>query len=118
MTEEHLLNAKCLISRYGSKISVQNQNTNLGTEARIKFGKLPETPAKAISLQNLHISGHIETINISRGYVTFSQSEFSVSPVSIELPNKLNMMFIRYSRFPLFLLTAEEQILLYPAFQN
>ena len=50
--------------------------TNLSTEARINFGKLPETPAKAISLQNLHISGHIETTNIKKGYITFIRSEF------------------------------------------
>ena len=66
---------------------------NLSTEARINFGKLPETPYKAISLQNLHISGHSETINIKKGYVTFSQSEFSVSPVSIELPRWLDWIF-------------------------
>ena len=46
--------------------------TNLSTEARIKlnFGKLHETTAKVtaktISLQNLHISGHIEIINIKK----------------------------------------------------
>ena len=62
---------------------------NLITEARINFGKQTETPAKAISLQNLHISGHIETINIKEGYVTFRRSEFSVPPVSTELPNKV-----------------------------
>ena len=68
--------------------------TNLSFEARINFGKLPETPVKAISLQNLHISGHIETINIKKGYVPFSRNEFSVSPVSTELPNKLvNSLF-------------------------
>ena len=38
--------------------------TNFSTEARINFGELPETPAKVMSLQKLHISGHIETINI------------------------------------------------------
>ena len=63
--------------------------SNLIAEARINFGKLPEPPAKAISLQNFHISGHIETINIKKDYVTFSRSEFSVSPVSADLPNKL-----------------------------
>ena len=65
--------------------------TNLTAEARIKlnFGKLTGTTAKTISLQNLHISGNIETINIKKDYVTFSQREFSVSPVSTELPNKL-----------------------------
>ena len=65
--------------------------TNLSTEARIKlnFGKLPETTAKVtaktISLQNLHISGHIEihVINIKKlSYFTFSRTEVSVSPVS------------------------------------
>ena len=55
---------------------------DLSTEARINFGKLPETPTKAISLQNLHSSGHMETTNIKKGYVTFSRSEFSVYPVS------------------------------------
>ena len=61
----------------------------MSTKARINFGKLPETPAKAISLVQLHISGHIVTIDIKRGYVTFSQSEFSFSPVGPELSNKL-----------------------------
>ena len=89
ITEDHLLNGKCLIRRQGSKISVENQNTNLSTEARINFGKLPESPAKAISLQNLHSQGHIETVNIKRGYVIFSRSEFSVSPVRMKFPNKL-----------------------------
>ena len=42
--------------------------TNLSAKARIKlnFGKLPGTTAKTISLQNLHISGNIETINIKK----------------------------------------------------
>ena len=95
--------------------------TNLSFEARINFGKLPETPVKAISLQNLHISGHIETINIKNGYVTFSRNEFSVSPVSTELPNRfflLSLLAIPCS-FPLFPPAAKEQILLYrDAFQN
>ena len=80
--------------------------TNLRFEARINFGKLPETPVKAISPQNLHISGHIETINNKKGYVTFSRNEFSVSPVSTKLPNKLvnslfHAVFHRVSQRPL-----------------
>ena len=80
--------------------------TNLSFEARINFGKLPETPVTAISLQNLHISGHIETINVKKGYVTFRRNEFSVSPVSTELPNKLvyNSLFhvvFQFSHRPL-----------------
>ena len=82
-------------------------NTNLSTEARINFGKLSETPERAISLQNWHISGQIEAINIEKGYVTFSRSEFSVSPGSIDV----NSLF-QFSTF----LTAEEQIFLYHAF--
>ena len=61
--------------------------TNLSTDASIKlnFGKLPKTTAKVTaktnSLQNLHISGRIELINIKKAF-NFSRSEVSVSPVS------------------------------------
>ena len=81
------------VSSVGKALKFQFKiKTNLNFEARINFGKLPETPVKAISLQNLHISGHIETINIKKGSVTFSRNEFSVSPVSTELPNKLRLV--------------------------
>ena len=63
----------CNLSRYsiivslgGPDFSSKSKHKLELTEARINFGKLPETPAKAISLQNLHISGHIETINIKK----------------------------------------------------
>ena len=91
----HKLNGKtvtvssvCKAPKFQFKIK-----TNLSFEARINFGKLPETSVKAISLQNLHISEHIETMNIKKGYVTFGRNEFSVSPVSTELPNKLFLKF-------------------------
>ena len=74
-------------------------------------------------LQNLHISENIETINIKKDHVTFSRSEFqslpSVASLQTSLQVKADMMlWIRHSSFPLFSLAAEEQILLYHAFQN
>ena len=50
------------------------------TEARINFCKLPETPAKAILLQNLHISGHIETINIKKATLPLIEVSFQSLP--------------------------------------
>ena len=71
--------------------------TNLNTEARIKlnFGKLPETTAKVtaktISLQNLHISGHIETINIKKAILPLVEVEFqSLLSARPSLVYKLN----------------------------
>ena len=42
MTEEHLLNASASSVGKAKKFQVQNQNTNLSTEAKINFGKLPQ----------------------------------------------------------------------------
>ena len=71
--------------------------TNLSTEARIKlnFGKVPETTAevtaKTISLQNLHISGNIETINIKKAILPLDEVKFqSLLSVRPSLVYKIN----------------------------
>ena len=70
MTEENSFNGKFLSVGKAEKFLFKIK-TNLSFEARINFGKLPETPVKVISFQNLHISGHIETISIKKGYVNY-----------------------------------------------
>ena len=83
------------------KISVQNQTENSSTEAWINFGKLPETPAEAISLQNLHISGHIETMNITAPCNNMRNLKF-ISPPTVEffaaVNHKLNVQYVGNQR--------------------
>ena len=73
---------------------------------RINFGKLPETPAKTISLQNLQFSGHIETINIKKASlplveVSFQSCQHRASKqVSLQV---INMTVNSLSQFSTFL---------------
>ena len=69
-------------------------NTNLSTEARINFGKLSETPERAISLQ-------IYTFQDTSRQSTLKKATLPLVEVSFQsLPSAL--MLIRYSSFPLF----------------
>ena len=77
-------------------MSVQNQNTNLSIEARINFGKLPETPAKAILLQNLHISGQIERLAEYEMIITNSALRASLVQFIISYSARPRRIIVQY----------------------
>ena len=117
MTQKNLLTSVPSAFKFQKCQLIQNQ-IKLSYEVWINFRKLPKTTV-----------AHIETINITcTSTCTFRRSEFSVSPVSTQLPHKLaynclqaegKMMLNRYSRFSL-LSTGrmKNKSILYLAFQN